>query len=108
MRPLALQTNSKRCANALTKRLGDHPGGPPAQLAFVVRISPQPGGSAPGTQVIGVAGASDRSGIDPMDRTKEVHLADIDTVVAEDRVCHHDMEIDVRDCYLQQVVLAAK
>ena len=25
-----------------------------------------------------------------MDRTKEIHLADIDAVVAEDRVGHHD------------------
>src|SRR4030088_875439 len=43
-----------------------------------------------------------------MDRTKEIHLADIDAVVAEDRVGHHDMEIDVRDRHLQQVVLTAK
>ena len=39
---------------------------------------------------------------------REVHLADIDAVVAEDREGHHDMEIDVRDRHLQQVVLAAK
>src|ERR1700688_1951658 len=49
-----------------------------------------------------------KSGLDPTDRTKEVHLADIDAVVAEDREGHHDMEIDVRDHHLQQVVLAAK
>src|ERR1700722_20961693 len=49
-----------------------------------------------------------KSGLDPTDRTKEVHLADIDAVVAEDREGHHDMEIDVRDRHLQQVVLAAK
>src|SRR5207244_10233293 len=49
-----------------------------------------------------------KSGLDPMDRSKEVHLADIDAVVAEDRVGHYDMEVDVRDRHLQQVVLAAK
>src|SRR5216683_3407757 len=49
-----------------------------------------------------------KSGLDPTDRTKEVHLADIDAVVAEDREGHHDMEIDVRDRHLQQVILAAK
>src|SRR5258707_8016037 len=82
------------------ERAGDHLGGPPAQLAFVVRISRRPSGSAPRTRAIGVAGTSDRLGLDPMDRTKEVHLADIDAVVAEDRVDRHDMEIDVRDRYL--------
>ena len=44
--------------------------------------------------------------IDPFDRTKEVHLADVDAVVAENRVGHRDMEIDVWDRHLQQVVLA--
>ena len=43
-----------------------------------------------------------------MDRSKEVHLANIDAVVAEDRVGHYDMEVDVRDRHLEQVVLAAK
>ena len=41
-----------------------------------------------------------KSGLDPTDRTKEVHLANIDAVVAEDREGHHDMEIDVRDRHL--------
>src|SRR6516225_8785012 len=41
--------------------------------------------------------------IDPFDRTKEVHLADVDAVVAENRVDHRDMEIDVWDRHLQQV-----
>src|SRR6266446_2804796 len=92
----------------LNERAGDHLGGPPAQLAFVVRISPRPGGSVPRTWAIGAAEVSDKSGLDPMDRTKEIHLTDIDAVVAEDRIRHHDMEIDVRDRHLQQVVLAAK
>jgi hypothetical protein len=85
----------------LNERAGDDLGGPPAQLAFVVRIAPRPGGSAPRSQAIGAAEVSDKSGLDPMDRTKEVHLADIDAVVAEDRVGHHDMEIDVWDRHLQ-------
>src|SRR5258708_8778132 len=55
-----------------------------------------------------VTARADESGVDQIDRTKEVHLADIDAVVAEDRVGHRDMEIDVRDRHLQQVVLAAK
>ena len=49
----------------------------------------------------------DRSGVDQIDRTKKIHLADIDTVVAEDGVGHRDMEKDVGDRHLQQVVLAA-
>src|SRR5580692_6266206 len=57
---------------------------------------------------IDAAKVSVESGVDPVDRTKEVHLADIDAVVAEDRVGHRDMEIDVWDRHLQQVVLAAK
>src|SRR5260370_24998089 len=71
-------------------------------------MSARPGGSAPRTRAIGAAEVSDKSGLDPMDRTKEVHLAEIDAVVAEDRGGHHDMEIDVRDRHLQQVVLAAE
>src|ERR1700738_628908 len=70
---------------------------------------PQPSAcSAPRTRTVGTAEVSDKSGLDPMDGTKKVHLADIDAVVAEDREGHHDMEIDVRDRHLQQVVLAAK
>src|SRR5882762_10506283 len=49
----------------------------------------------------------DRSGVDQIDRTKKIHLADIDAVVAEDGVGHRDMEKDVGDRHLQQVVLAA-
>ena len=64
--------------------------------------------SALRTLEIGAARVPDKSRVDPIDRTKEVHLADVDAVVAEDRVRHRDMEIDVRDRHLQQVVLAAK
>jgi hypothetical protein len=45
------------------------------------------------------------SGVDPIDWPKEVHLADINAVVAEDRVRHREMEIDVWDRHLQEVVL---
>jgi len=82
------------------ERAGDYLGGPPAQFAFVVRTSPRPCGSAPRTPEIGAAKVSDERSVDPIDRTKEVHLADIDAVVAEDRVGHRDMEIDVRDRHL--------
>jgi hypothetical protein len=58
------------------------------------------GGSARRTPAIGAAKVSDESGVDPIDRTKEVHLADVDAVVAEDPVGHRDMEIDVRDRHL--------
>jgi hypothetical protein len=34
----------------------------------------------------------DRSGVDQIDRTKKIHLADIDAVVAEDGVGHRDVE----------------
>src|SRR5262245_31882898 len=94
-----------QCRN---ERAGDHLGGLPAQLAFVVRTSPRRGGSAPQTPEIGAAKVSDESRIDPIDWTKEVHLADVDSVVAEDRVGHRDVEIDVWNRHLQQVVLAAK
>src|ERR1700722_1234253 len=49
-----------------------------------------------------------KSGLDPTDRTKEVHLADIDAVVAEDREGHHDMEINVREPHLTEEDLAPK
>src|ERR1700722_5770054 len=64
--------------------------------------------SALRTLEIGAARVPDKSRVDPIDRTKEVHLADVDAVVAEDRVRHRDMEIDVWDRHLQQVVLATK
>jgi hypothetical protein len=97
-------------ARAMPSQKGWRPSSAGRQLSFlfVVRISPWPGGSAPRTRAICAAEVSDKSGLDPMDRTKEVHLADIDAVVAEGRVGHHDMEIDVRDRHLQKVVLAAK
>ena len=49
----------------------------------------------------------DRSGVDEIDRTKKIHLADIDAVVAEDGVGHRDVKKGVGDRHLQQVVLAA-
>src|ERR1700732_3347745 len=49
----------------------------------------------------------DRSGVDQIDRTKKIHLADIDAIVAEDGIGHRDVEKGVGDRHLQQVVLAA-
>ena len=49
----------------------------------------------------------DRSGVGQIDRTKKIHLADIDAAVAEDGVGHRDVEKGVGDRHLQQVVLAA-
>jgi hypothetical protein len=62
--------------------------------------------SALRTLEIGAARVPNKSRVDPIDRTKEVHLANVDAVVAKDRVRHRDMEIDVWDRHLQQVVLA--
>src|SRR5260370_31672711 len=53
------------------------------------------------------AAATDRSGVDQIDRTEKVHLPDIDAVVAEDGVGHPNVEKGVGDRHLQQVVLAA-
>ncbi|NRP90632.1 G/U mismatch-specific DNA glycosylase [Ensifer adhaerens] len=47
------------------------------------------------------------SGIDKIDRSEKVHFADVDAVVAKDRVDHRNVKIDIRDCHLQKVVLAA-
>ena len=49
----------------------------------------------------------DGSSGDQIDRTKKIHLADIDAVVAEDGVGHRDVKKGVGDRHLQQVVLAA-
>src|SRR3979411_783275 len=49
----------------------------------------------------------DRSGVDQIDRTKKIHLADIDAVVAEDGVGHRDMEKNLGYRRLPEVVLAA-
>jgi hypothetical protein len=57
--------------------------------------------SALQTLEIGAARVPDKSRVDPIDRTKEVHLADVDAVVAEDRVRHRDVEINVWDSHLQ-------
>jgi hypothetical protein len=53
-------------------------------------------------------GQHSRSGIDPMNRTKEIHLADVHSVVAEDGVRYRHVEVDVRDCHLQEVVPPAE
>ena len=52
-------------------------------------------------------GAPRRSGVHQIDRTKKIHLADVDAVVSEDGIRHRDVEKSVGDCHLQQVVLAA-
>jgi hypothetical protein len=49
----------------------------------------------------------DRSAVDQIDRTKKIHLADIDAVVPEDGVGHRNVEKGVGDRHLQQIVLAA-
>jgi hypothetical protein len=48
-----------------------------------------------------------RSGVHQIDRTKKIHLADVDAIVAEDGIRHRDVKKSVGDCHLQQVVLAA-
>jgi len=48
-----------------------------------------------------------RSGVDQIDRTKKIHLADIDAIMAEDGVGHRDVEKSIGYRHLQQVVLAA-
>src|SRR6516165_4546060 len=52
-------------------------------------------------------GTPRRLGVHQIDRTKKIHLADVDATVAEDGVRHRDVEKSVRDCHLQQVVLTA-
>src|SRR5258707_966828 len=47
------------------------------------------------------------SGLDKIHWPKEVHLADVDAAVAEDRVRHRNVEVDVRNRYLKQIILAA-
>ena len=49
----------------------------------------------------------DPSADDQIDRSKKVHLADIDAVVAKDGIGHRNVEKGVGDRHLQQVVLAA-
>ena len=48
----------------------------------------------------------DGSGGDEIDRTKKIHLADVDAVVAEDGIGHRNMKKSIGDRHLQQVVLA--
>src|SRR6267378_4777837 len=47
------------------------------------------------------------SGLDKIHWSKEVHLADVDAAVAEDRVRHRNVEVDVRNRYLKQIIFAA-
>src|SRR5258705_3674541 len=47
------------------------------------------------------------SGFDKIHWPKEVHLADVDAAVAEDRVRHRNVEVDVRNRYLKQIIFAA-
>src|SRR5215467_889251 len=51
-------------------------------------------------------GTPRRSGVHQIDRTKKIHLTDVDAVVSEDGIGHRDVEKSVRDCHLQQVILA--
>jgi hypothetical protein len=46
-------------------------------------------------------------GVHQIDRTKKIHLADVNAVVAEDGIGHRDVEKSVRDCHLEQVILTA-
>jgi hypothetical protein len=55
----------------------------------------------------GKKGVPVSSGLDKIHWPKEVHLADVDAAVAEDRVRHRNVEVDVRNRYLKQVILAA-
>src|ERR1700732_1775118 len=47
------------------------------------------------------------SSLDKIHWPKEVHLADVDAAVAEDCVRHRNVEVDVRNRYLKQIILAA-
>src|SRR4029450_8954556 len=42
---------------------------------------------------------------DKIDRSKEIHFTNIHAVVTKDRVCHGQMEIDIRHCHLEGIVL---
>src|SRR5439155_26994777 len=46
------------------------------------------------------------SRFDKIDRSKQVHLTDIDACVAKDGVCHRDVKIDIRDRHLKQIVVS--
>src|ERR1700756_4260952 len=52
--------------------------------------------------------AAHRSGVDPVDWAEEVHLADIDSIVTEDCISHHDVEEGIGDGHLQKIVFPAK
>src|SRR5579862_2846336 len=43
-----------------------------------------------------------------MNRTEKIPLADVDSVVAEDGVRYRHVEVDVRDCHLQEIILPAE
>jgi hypothetical protein len=48
-----------------------------------------------------------RSGVHQIDRTKKIHLANVDAIVSEDGIGHRDVEKSVGNRHLQQVILAA-
>ena len=48
------------------------------------------------------------SGVDPINRTEKIHLADVDSIVTEDGVRYRHVEVGVRDCHLQEVILPAE
>src|SRR5580700_1089617 len=55
-----------------------------------------------------MSGGSTGSRIDPIYRTEKIHLADVDSIVAEDGVRYRHVEVGVRNCHLQEVVLPAE
>src|ERR1700686_1542614 len=55
-----------------------------------------------------MSSGSTGSGIDPIYRTEKIHLADVDSIVAEDGVRYRRVEVGVRNCHLQEVVLPAE
>jgi hypothetical protein len=44
--------------------------------------------------------------IDPLEWAEEVHLADVDTVMAKNGVRHRQVKVDVRNRHLQEVILS--
>lgn len=89
------ESDLSRCSNC------SRAGRPMATSIIVVRT---PGTNADSLEQRQHSG----SGIDPINRTEKIHLADVDTIVAEDGVRYRNVEVDVRDCHLQEVVLSAE
>jgi hypothetical protein len=50
---------------------------------------------------------TERSGVDQIDRTKKIHLTDIDAVVAEDGVGHRDVKKGVGEAEVALLFLGA-